>query len=42
MNFSAEDLFYIDQMNSHNKNFALYFKTREKASFSKGETFKLY
>ena len=36
-NFSADDLFYIDQMNSHNKNFALYFKTREKAILAKGE-----
>ena len=36
-NFSANDLFYIDQMNSHNKNFALYFKTREKAILAKGE-----
>ena len=32
-----DDLFYIDQMNSHNKNFALYFKTREKASLARGE-----
>ena len=27
--FKVDDLFHIDQMNSHNKNFALYFKTRE-------------
>tara|TARA_B100001063_G_scaffold211658_1_gene210113 strand:- start:122 stop:685 length:564 start_codon:yes stop_codon:yes gene_type:complete len=32
-----EDLFYIDQMNSHNQDFALYFKTREKAILAKGE-----
>ena len=24
----VDNLFHIDQMNSHNKNFALYFKTR--------------
>ena len=33
----ADDLFHIDQMNSHNKNFALYFKVREKAILAKGE-----
>ena len=27
--FLVDDLFYIDQMNSHNKNFALYFTGRE-------------
>ena len=26
----VDNLFHIDQMNSHNKNFALYFKTRDK------------
>jgi hypothetical protein len=31
------DLFHIDQMNSHNENFALYFKTREKAILARGE-----
>ena len=31
------NLFHIDQMNSHNKNFALYFKTREKAILARGE-----
>ena len=35
--FLADDLFHIDQMNSHNQNFALYFKTREKAILAKGE-----
>ena len=30
-------LFHIDQMNSHNKNFALYFKTRDKAILARGE-----
>ena len=33
----VNNLFHIDQMNSHNKNFALYFKTREKAVLAKGE-----
>ena len=35
--FKAEDLFYIDQMNSHNDDYALYFKTREKAILARGE-----
>ena len=33
----VNDLFHIDQMNSHNKNFALYFKVREKAILARGE-----
>jgi len=36
--FLANDLFYIDNMNSHNKNFALYFKGREKSILARGET----
>ena len=36
---SAENLFYIGKMNSHDKNFALYFKTRDKAVLSRGENF---
>ena len=37
-NFSSiENLFFIDQMNSHDENFALYFKPREKAILAKGE-----
>ncbi len=36
---TADDLFYIGQMNSHDKNFALYFKTRDKAVLAKGENF---
>jgi hypothetical protein len=36
--FLADDLFHIDQMNSHNKNFALYFKGREKSILARGET----
>ena len=27
----VDNLFHIDQMNSHNENFALYFKVREKS-----------
>ncbi len=34
---SVESLFYIDKMNSHDENFALYFKTREKAVLARGE-----
>ena len=33
-----DNLFHIDQMNSHNKNFALYFKGREKSILARGET----
>ena len=33
----VDNLFYIDQMNSHNENFALYFKAREKAILARGE-----
>jgi len=36
---STENLFHIGQMNSHDKNFILYFKTREKAVLAKGENF---
>ena len=36
--FLADDLFHIDQMNSYNKNFALYFKGREKSILARGET----
>ena len=37
-NSNVDKLFHIDQMNSHNENFALYFKTREKAILAKGES----
>ena len=37
-NFVADDLFHIDHMNSHNENFALYFKGREKSILAIGET----
>ena len=33
-----DNLFHIDQMNSHDKNFALYFKGREKSILARGET----
>ena len=36
--FLADDLFHIDYMNSHNENFALYFKGREKSILARGET----
>ena len=36
---TAENLFHIGQMNSHDKNFSLYFKTREKAVLARGENF---
>ena len=35
----ADRLFYIGKMNSHDKNFALYFKTRDKAVLARGENF---
>ena len=36
---AADDFFYVGQMNSHNKKFSLYFKTREKAVLARGENF---
>ena len=33
----VDNLFHIDQMNSHNETFALYFKAREKAILARGE-----
>ena len=35
--FTADNLFHIDQMNSHNNDFALYFKAREKSVLARGE-----
>ena len=35
--YKVADLFFIDQMNSHNDDFALYFKTRDKAILARGE-----
>ena len=31
-----DDIFYIGKMDSHNNNFVLFFKTREKAILAKG------
>ena len=36
---SANDFFHIGQMNSHDKKFSLYFKTRDKAVLARGENF---
>jgi len=36
---SLDEIFYIGQMNSHNNDFVLFFKTREKAILAKGEEF---
>ena len=36
---TIDKLFYIGKMNSHDKSFALYFKTREKAVLARGENF---
>ena len=36
---SVDDIFHIGKMDSHNKNFVLFFKTREKAILAKGEEF---
>ena len=38
-NSTVDKLFHIGQMNSYNKNFALYFKTRDKAVLARGENF---
>ena len=35
----VEDVFYIGKMDSHNNNFVLFFKTRNKAILAKGEEF---
>ena len=35
--FTANNLFHIDKMDSHNNNFALYFKPREKSVLARGE-----
>ena len=36
---SANTLFHIGQMNSHNKSFTLFFKTRDKAILARGEDY---
>ena len=35
--FQPDDLFHIDHMDSHSKEFSLYFKVREKSILAKGE-----
>ena len=35
----SDDFFYIGKMDSYNKNFTLYFKTRENAILARGENF---
>ncbi len=35
----VKDIFYIGKMDSHNNNFVLFFKTREKAILARGEEF---
>ena len=37
--FSVDSFFHIGQMNSHNKNFVLFFKTRDKAILARGEDY---
>ena len=34
-----DEMFFIGKMDSHNKNFTLFFKTREKAILAKGEEY---
>jgi len=36
---NVNEIFHIGKMDSHNKNFVLFFKTREKAILAKGEEF---
>ena len=36
---NIDDIFHIGKMDSHNKNFILFFKTREKSILAKGEEF---
>tara|TARA_B100000686_G_C16607951_1_gene872229 strand:+ start:333 stop:914 length:582 start_codon:yes stop_codon:yes gene_type:complete len=36
---SLEEIFYIGKMDSHNNDFVLFFKTREKAILARGEEF---
>ena len=36
---SLDNIFHIGRMDSHNKNFVLFFKTREKAILARGEEF---
>ena len=34
-----DEMFFIGKMDSHNKNFTLFFKTREKAILARGENY---
>ena len=36
---TLDKMFFIGKMNSHDKNFALYFKTRDKAVLARGENY---
>ena len=36
---SMDNIFHIGKMDSHNKDFVLFFKTREKAVLARGEEF---
>ena len=36
---NIDEIFYIGKMDSHNKDFVLFFKTREKAVLARGEEF---
>ena len=38
-NYNTDNLFHVGQMNSYDKNFSLYFKTREKSVIARGENF---
>ena len=38
-NSKVDDIFYIGKMESHNDDFVLFFKTREKAILARGEEF---
>ena len=38
-NNNEDDYFYIGKMDSYNKDFTLYFKTREKAILARGEEY---
>ena len=38
-NLKTKDFFYIGKMESYNKNFTLFFKTREKAILARGEEY---
>ena len=39
MQKDLDEMFFIGKMESHNKNFTLFFKTREKAILARGENY---